>query len=405
MVMGWSENRTKLSAMEGRWLAFACSIADRMQTGELTIVAPDGSRRVFQSGEAGPRAEIKLNNVRAIRRFITGGSLGFAEAYLDGDWDSPDLANLLILLAQNDEAYLDHYHGKGWFRWVARLQHLFRSNSKQGSRRNILAHYDLGNSFYRRWLDPSMTYSSARFEQDHLTLEEAQQAKYASLAKGLTLQPDHHVLEIGCGWGGFAEFAAREVGAKVTAITISDEQHAFAAERIQAAGLNEKVEIRLQDYREIDGGFDRIASIEMFEAVGERYWPVYFDKLASALKPGGIAGLQIITIADRYFDAYRRGADFIQRHVFPGGMLPSPHALDRELARAGLQKRGEASFGLDYAKTLNVWNQRFQAAWPDILPLGFDQRFKRLWEYYLAYCEAGFMVRWTDVRQLSISRS
>ena len=304
----------------------------------------------------------------------------------------------------NEEAYINEFHGKGWFRWIARLQHVFRPNSKQGSRRNILAHYDLGNSFYKRWLDPTMTYSSARFEADHLTLEEAQWAKYASLAKGLALEPDHHVLEIGCGWGGFAEFAAGEVGAKVTAITISDQQHAFAAKRIQAAGLNEKVEIRLQDYRDVDTRFDRVASIEMFEAVGERYWPVYFDKLAHALKPGGVAGLQIITIADRYFDAYRRGADFIQRHVFPGGMLPSPAALDGQLMQAGLQKLGQSSFGLDYAKTLNVWNERFQAAWPDILPLGFDQRFKRLWEYYLAYCEAGFRVRWTDVSQLAVSR-
>jgi len=405
MARGWLTRLTGSSRVKGRLLAFAYGIADRLQTGELTIIEPNGSSRVFRTGDPGPKGTIRLHDVRAIRRFLTGGSLGFAEAYLDGDWDSPDLAGLLTLLARNEEAYLDHFHGKSWFRWMARLQHLVRPNSKKGSRRNILAHYDLGNSFYGRWLDPSMTYSSARFEPGHLTLEQAQQAKYASLAKGLALQPDHHVLEIGCGWGGFAEFAAREVGAKVTGITISDEQHAFAAERIQKAGLNEKVEIRLQDYREVEGGFDRVASIEMFEAVGERYWPVYFDKLAHALKPGGIAGLQIITIADSYFDAYRRGADFIQRHVFPGGMLPSPQALDRQLTRAGLQKRSETSFGLDYAKTLNVWNQRFQQAWPDLLPLGFDQRFKRLWEYYLAYCEAGFTVGWTDVRQLSVTRN
>lgn len=402
--MGWLKRWGRHSPLEGRWLALAHGIADRLHCGELTVVAPDGTRRSFKGERPGPSAEIRLNHTRAIRRFATGGSLGFAEAYLDGDWDSSDLAHLLELLALNEEAYIDDFYGKGWYRWVARLQHLFRPNSKTGSRRNILAHYDLGNSFYKRWLDPSMTYSSARFETGHLTLEQAQQAKYASLAKNLALEPDHHVLEIGCGWGGFAEFAAGEVGAKVTAITISDQQHAFAAERIQAAGLNEKVEVRLQDYRDIDTAFDRVASIEMFEAVGERYWPVYFDKLANALKPGGVAGLQIITIADRYFDAYRRGADFIQRHVFPGGMLPSPTVLDQQLKRAGLQKNAETRFGLDYAKTLNAWNQRFEAAWPDILPLGFDQRFKRLWEYYFAYCEAGFRVGWTDVAQLAVSR-
>ena len=220
----------------------------------------------------------------------------------------------------------------------------------------------------------------------------------------LSLQSDHHLLEVGCGWGGFAEFVAREVGTQVTAITISDQQYQFAASRIQAAGLNEKVEIRLQDYRDVHGRFDRIASIEMFEAVGESYWPVYFDKLANITKPGGAIGLQIITIADRYYDAYRRGADFIQRHVFPGGMLPSPSALQKQLENAGLQKISQTNFGLDYARTLATWNDRFHAAWPDLLHLGFDQRFKRLWHYYLAYCEAGFKAGWTDVCQLGLRR-
>ena len=403
--MGWLADLRGHGLFEHRWLALAHGIAENLQCGELKVNAPDGSARIFKGDHDGPNAEITINRIRAIRRFATGGGLGFAEAYLDGDWDSPDLARLLHLLAINEEAHSEYYDRKGWMRWMARLQHLFRPNSKKGSRRNILAHYDLGNDFYQRWLDPSMTYSSARFEPDHLTLEQAQRNKYASLARNLALEPDHHVLEIGCGWGGFAEFAAGEVGAKVTAITISDEQHAFAAERIQAAGLNEKVEVRLQDYRDVDKHFDRIASIEMFEAVGERYWPIYFDKLANALKPGGLAGLQVITIADRYFETYRRGVDFIQRHVFPGGMLPSPSALDEQLKHAGLEKRAEVTFGLDYAKTLASWNERFQAAWPEILHLGFDQRFKRLWEYYLASCEAGFRTGWTDVSQISVSRN
>lgn len=402
--MVWSFSGGDNGTVNNRLLALVYGIAKNLKRGRLTIIAPDGTKQDFDSGSDGPDAVLRLNSLRAIRRFAVGGSLGFAEAYLDGDWDSPDLPRLLELLVLNEDAYSDYFYGRSWFRWVARLGHLLKPNSKRGSRKNILAHYDLGNAFYQRWLDPSMTYSSARFDQPDLSLENAQAAKYSSLAKKLSLQQDHHLLEVGCGWGGFAEFAAKEVGAKVTAITISNEQHAFAAERIQSAGLNEKVEIRLQDYRDVDGRFDRIASIEMFEAVGETYWPVYFGKLGDMVKPGGLIGLQIITIADRYYEAYRRGADFIQRHIFPGGMLPSPSALHQQFEHAGLQKLSETTFGQDYARTLATWNDRFQAAWPELTQLGFDQRFRRLWQYYLAYCEAGFKCGWTDVCQLSLRR-
>jgi cyclopropane-fatty-acyl-phospholipid synthase len=387
-----------------RFISFAFGIAEKLRFGELTIKTPDGAVQQFKGVEDGPAATIQLKSSRAIRRFVVGGSLGFAEAYLDGDWDSPDLPRLLELLALNEGAYSEHFYGRGWFRWFARLRHMLRPNSRSGSRRNILAHYDLGNEFYKRWLDPSMTYSSAIFDSSDLSLENAQRAKYESLARKLSLQPDHHLLEVGCGWGGFAEFAAREVGTKITAITISEEQHAFASARIQTAGLNDKVDVRLQDYRDVDGQYDRIASIEMFEAVGESYWPIYFGKLRDALTPNGLAGLQIITIADPYFETYRRGADFIQRYVFPGGMLPSPGALQDQIERAGLNTVSQKTFGLDYAKTLATWNRRFQEAWPDILQLGFDQRFKRLWQYYLASCEVGFKVGWTDVCQLSLRR-
>ncbi|MGI9452629.1 MAG: class I SAM-dependent methyltransferase, partial [Geminicoccaceae bacterium] len=329
--------------MNDHLIALAFGIAEKMQYGRLTVIVPDGEVRQFQGPDDGPEAVLQLNSARALQRFAVGGSLGFAEAYLDGDWDSPDLPRLLELLARNESAYEEHFHGRQWFRWLARAGHIFRSNSKRGSRRNILAHYDLGNTFYQQWLDPSMTYSSARFEKSDDTLESAQTAKYRALIERLSLSADHHLLEIGCGWGGFAEFAARETGAKITAITISDEQHSFAAKRIQKAGLNEQVEIRLQDYRDVVGQFDRIASIEMFEAVGESYWPAFFDKLANVLQPSGVIGLQIITIADRYFETYRRSADFIQRHVFPGGMLPSPRALQRQLERAGLQRLSETT--------------------------------------------------------------
>lgn len=403
--MVWPIRKNSLYSFGSHLLTMAYASAEKIHYGELTIIPPDGPSRTFKGMADGPSAVLRLNTLRAIRRLVTGGSLGFGEAYLDGDWDSSDLSKLLELLVLNDRVYESHFDGHRLSRWIARLRHTFRPNSRRGSRRNILAHYDLGNQFYQCWLDPTMTYSSARFTRSDISLEDAQKQKYISLAEKLSLQPDHHLLEVGCGWGGFAEFAAREVSAKVTAITISDEQHAFASERIQAAGLNEKVEIRLQDYRDVAGRFDRIASIEMFEAVGESYWPTYFDKLATVVQPGGVIGLQIITIADRYYEAYRNGADFIQRHVFPGGMLPSPKALQRQFERVGLEKLSETTFGLDYARTLATWNQRFQTAWPDLQTMGFDQRFRRLWEYYLAYCQAGFKAGWTDVCQLALRRA
>jgi cyclopropane-fatty-acyl-phospholipid synthase len=384
------------------WLALALRIARRITIGTLTIELPGGSTRTFQGAAPGPSGYLRLNRPQALRRFVTGGSLGFAEAYLDGDWDSPDLARLLEVLALNYDAYAAQYQGQFWHRWMARLGHLLRPNTPRGSRHNILAHYDLGNSFYRHWLDQTMTYSSARFREEGEPLEAAQQNKLRSLITMIGLKPSEHVLEIGCGWGAFAEFAAKEVGARVTAITNSDAQHAYASERIQRAGLADKVEVRLQDYRDVEGRFDRIASIEMFEAVGERYWPVFFSRLSELLHPGGRAGLQVITIGDEHFDAYRRGCDFIQRYIFPGGMLPSPGALADQIRRAGLAEVERLGFGLDYARTLQTWNRRFHEAWPTIRSLGFDERFRRLWTYYLAYCEAGFRVGFTNVLQLGL---
>jgi cyclopropane-fatty-acyl-phospholipid synthase len=385
-------------------LALALAIASRIRAGRLTVVLPDGSRRDFAGAEPGPSGELRLRSERPIRRFLTGGPLAFAESYLDGEWDSPDLPRLLEVLALNESAYEEHLQGRAWYRALQRLRHLLRPNSRRGARRNIHAHYDLGNRFYASWLDPGMTYSAALFRPGVEDLEAAQRAKFESLARRIGLQPEERLLEIGCGWGGFALFAAAEVGARVTAITISPAQHAHASARIQAAGLGERVEVRLVDYRDVEGSFDRIASIEMFEAVGEAWWPVYFRRLGELLRPGGTAGLQIITIADRHFETYRRGVDFIQRYVFPGGMLPSPSALAREIAAAGLVEIGRHGFGQAYARTLSEWQQRFQAAWPEILELGFDARFKRIWEYYLAYCEAGFRVRFTDVSQYAIRR-
>jgi cyclopropane-fatty-acyl-phospholipid synthase len=393
------------AAPPSRLLEVGLKVAERLRCGRLTIELPGGERRRFEGAERGPSALLAIHRPRAIRRLVIGGGPGFAEAYLDGDWDSPDLPRLLELLALNETAYEGLYRGRPWYRWLARAQHLLRPNCRRGSRRNILAHYDLGNRFYELWLDRTMTYSAALFPHGEVPLEEAQRSKYRSLAERLGLESAHRLLELGCGWGGFAEFVAAEIGARVTAITISDQQYAFAAARIQAAGLADRVEVRLQDYRDVAGRYDRVAAIEMLEAVGERYWPLFFGKLRDCMTPGAVAGLQVITIADRHFEAYRRGADFIQRHIFPGGMLPSPQSLRQQVAGAGLAELGACTFGGDYARTLASWQQRFQAAWPQIREAGFDQRFKRLWEYYLAYCEAGFRAGSTDVCQLTLQRA
>ncbi|MGF1562158.1 MAG: class I SAM-dependent methyltransferase [Geminicoccaceae bacterium] len=389
------------------WLtARMLDVAGRISQGTLILRLPDGDQYRVDGEADGPLGELHIHDLRMFRRFLIGGGVGFAESYMDGDWDSPDLAALLGLFALNEQVFKDRMAGTFWFALFNRLQHWRNRNTKSGAQRNIHAHYDLGNRFYSAWLDTSMTYSSGLFSEGANDLEGAQRAKYASLARHIEVGPDQDVLEIGCGWGGFAEFVAGEIGARVTGITISKEQYAYAAERIQKAGLNDRVELRLQDYRDVEHGrFDRIASIEMFEAVGREYWPTYFTKVRDALKPGGVAGLQIITIADQYFDNYRRSVDFIQRYVFPGGMLPSPQALSEQFRQAGLVKRAERAFGPCYAETLAVWNRRFQQVWPELRGQGFDTRFKRLWDYYLAYCEAGFRAGCTDVVQVAVARS
>jgi cyclopropane-fatty-acyl-phospholipid synthase len=383
--------------------------ANQIAVGRLEVVLPGGGRRVFEGKQTGPTATLIFNHPRAARRLLFGGNVGFAEAYMDGDWDSPDLAALLELAARNETAFDELHYGKASalapaLNWARRMWHALRANTRSGSKKNIAYHYDLGNAFYTQWLDPTMAYSSAVFEPGTGDLEAAQYTKFRRMAEKLDIRPGQRVLEIGCGWGGFATYLAREFQAKVTAITVSKEQLAHTQAKVQREGLGERVEARFVDYRDVDGRFDRIASIEMFEAVGEKYWPAYFGKLREALAPGGRAALQIITIADRFFDSYRSGVDFIQRYIFPGGMLPSNEALAREYERAGLKLDRQEFFGLDYARTLAEWNRRFQARWHEIEKLGFDRRFKRMWEFYLAYCEAGFRSRATDVTQIALVR-
>ncbi len=377
----------------------------RIQWGAITVRLPNGIALRFQGREPGRTGEVVIRDYRAVRKLVSGGGIGFAEAYIDGDVDSPDMANFLEVFARNRTMMMAALRGGALGQWLHRAYHLLHPNTKRGAQRNIHAHYDLGNAFYGLWLDPTMTYSSAIFADGIDDLATAQTEKYRALAEAMDLKPHHHVLEIGCGWGGFAEFAATEIGCRVTGITISKEQLKFARERMARQGLSDRVEIRYQDYRDVNETFDRVASIEMFEAVGESYWPAYFDKVRDVLTPDGKAALQIITIADESFDSYRRSADFIQRYIFPGGMLPSRAALAEQYAKAGLARLGSREFGLDYARTLREWQERFLGAWHRIEPQGFDERFKRLWLYYLAYCEAGFRSQNTDVTQVVLARA
>ena len=393
-----------------RRLRLGLRLAEMIRVGTLTVVLPDGSpHRVVRTAE--PAATLIVKHPRAVTKLVTGGSLGLAEAYLDELWDSPEIRDVMTLAAANEEQWREMLMGRPWVRRVNRFLHLLRPNTRKGARRNISDHYDLGNDFYARWLDPGMAYSSALFDGAN-TLEQAQIRKMRRLCDALELKPGMRVLEIGCGWGGLAELAAREYGVHVTGVTLSEKQLEYARGRIAAAGLSAQVELRLQDYRDIDGQFDRIVSVEMFEAVGEEYWPSYFATLMNRLVPGGRAGVQTITIADSLFDDYRRTADYIQRHIFPGGMLPGMTRLREEVSRAGLEWIHAHWFGRDYAETLSRWQAAFQSAWPEIARLHtttpgrrpYDARFKRLWEYYLSYCETGFRAGWTDVGQILLAR-
>ncbi|WP_306030645.1 cyclopropane-fatty-acyl-phospholipid synthase family protein [Stappia sp. MMSF_3263] len=375
-------------------------VALNLKVGSLTIETPEGRLFLVQGQQPGPDADVKIHSWRFIRRLLSGSDIGVGESYMMGEWTSSDVTTFLELFCRNRDATADMLRGSPLFRMMIRVRHWLNRNTRTGSRRNISAHYDLGNAFYKEWLDPTMTYSSALYDGGVNDLEQAQRRKYRALAEETGINPDHHVLEIGCGWGGFAEYVAGEIGAKVTALTISREQYDFACKRMQDGGLNDRVTVKLQDYRDETSQYDRVASIEMFEAVGEQFWQTYFQKVAGCLKAGGRAGLQIITIQDTLFDDYRRTPDFIQRHVFPGGMLPPPGALADLGERTGLKLAAERIFGHDYARTLEEWRQRFWAAWPRISPLGFDDRFKRLWEFYFHYCEAGFRSGNIDVRQM-----
>ncbi|QND46021.1 class I SAM-dependent methyltransferase (plasmid) [Rhizobium lusitanum] len=358
--------------------------------GRLRIELPSGALIEKAGSEPGPDATIVVRRWRMLRRLLTGGDIGFAESYIHGDWATPDLTAAIRFAARNGEALAPAIHGTPLMRLFYRLGNLLNANTKRGSRKNIEAHYDLGNDFYKEWLDPSMLYSSAIWDSATPTLEAAQQRKLERVRQKLALSGGETILEIGCGWGALATHLACKADAKVTGITLSPSQLSWAKDAVFKAGQDEQIDLRLQDYRDTNGQFDRIVSIEMFEAVGEAYWPTYFQTLKRCLKQGGRAVLQIISIEESRFETYRRDTDFIQKYIFPGGFLPSDSALAAEVAKAGLRLTETEHFGKSYARTLAEWRVRFHAHWPAIAALGFDERFRRLWDYYLCYCEAGF---------------
>ncbi|MFN3544690.1 MAG: class I SAM-dependent methyltransferase [Thiobacillus sp.] len=379
-------------------------LLQEIERGCLHIALPNGID--FTVGHGAPDAYLRFDEWRAFRDVLAKGDIGFAEGYIAGDWHTPDLPALLAILANNRSALDAAIYGRWWGRLYHRLRHLLNANTRAGSRRNIASHYDLGNDFYALWLDPSMTYSSARFDGDpSLSLEAAQTRKYQRMLDLLDLPNGSSLLEIGCGWGGFAEHAARTAQHAVRGITLSREQLDYARERIRRAGLDGQCAFEFQDYRDEQNQYDGIASIEMFEAVGEAYWPAYFATLKRSLKPGGRAVVQTILIDDALFERYRTGTDFIQQYVFPGGMLPSARRFRVEAQRAGLSITAAEHFGLDYAETLRRWRVAFHAELDAVRALGFDERFVRIWHFYLAYCEAGFRAGSIDVAQFRLEHA
>jgi cyclopropane-fatty-acyl-phospholipid synthase len=381
---------------------FLLRMLSRLEHGSLKLECPDG--KLLKFGNEDPAVTLSLSSWEPFLAAIRSGDIGFAESYLQGEWQTDNLAKLIELFIHNRNALESAIYGSWWGSLLYRIKHLFNRNSRAGSRRNIHAHYDIGNSFYTLWLDPSMTYSSALFAQPEFTLQQAQYAKYERIFSEINGGADSRILEIGCGWGGFAELAAKK-GARITGLTLSTEQLDFAQKRLNDAGVSERTELRLQDYRDTDGEYDGIASIEMFEAVGEEYWDSYFACIAKNLKTGGRACIQTITIADDLFERYRKGTDFIQQYIFPGGMLPSPSIFRAHAQRHGLSVVNELAFGLDYARTLRLWDHAFEEALPAVQAQGFDERFIRTWKFYLAYCEAGFRAGSIDLFQFTLQKN
>ena len=352
----------------------------------------------------GPNAEIIIKDLECIKNFFLKGDTGWAESYISGLWHTRDLSKFLEWGAKNFYDFSKFVRGKWYIILFYRIKHLLNSNTKTRSPKNISFHYDLGNEFYSKWLDRSMTYSSALFKNKKQNLYDAQMHKYENLCKLCSISGKDKVLEIGCGWGGLSIYLAKSRDIDVTAITISKKQYELVKKKVSNENLNEKIKVELADYRDVRGKFDKILSIEMFEAVGEKYWPTYFDVLRKNLKTNGKVGLQTITIEDKYFQSYRKFPDFIQTYIFPGGMLPSINQLDKFASLSGLKIYKKKLFGKHYAKTLSEWKNSFNNSWDEIMKSGFDINFKRLWTYYLSYCEGGFRSGNINVGQFLIGR-
>ena len=387
-----------------RYFAAVFNVMQTMARGRIEVVLPDGRSFVATGAEPGYEAVLEVHNPDLFARTIREGDLGFCEAYMDGWWSTPDLMAFMDLVNDDPSEMYDGFPGQFLVRFYERMRFWMQRNSKKQARKNISYHYDLGNEFYSLWLDETMTYSSAKFDDGAATLADAQTAKYKSMVDQMGVDAGDHVLEIGCGWGGFAEYAAKERGIKVTGLTISQEQHDFAVARMARLGLSDMVTIKMQDYRDETGEYDGIASIEMFEAVGEEYWPVYFETVRDRLKPGKNATLQIITVAHRRWEVYKRGVDFIQKYIFPGGMLPSPVILREQVENAGLKVSHSIEFGESYSMTLREWYRDFNAKWDQVAAMGFDDRFRRMWNFYLTSCAGTFHAGNCDVTQITITR-
>lgn len=377
----------------------------KLKVGQIHLRLPGGEELSFVGAQSGPEASLEIFHPRLMMRMLTNGTLGLAEGYMAGDWDSPDVVALISVGEMNRDILGGLDEGRFVMRALQWCVHAVRPNTKKGARRNIASHYDLGNDFYKLWLDPSMTYSSAVFDSPDQSLEQAQMNKYDAILDILKPTEDMHLLEIGSGWGGFAMRAVETTACRVTSITLSNAQLEEAQARVQSAGLADRITFKLQDYRDLTGQFDGIASIEMFEAVGERYWPDFFKTLSDRLTPSGVAAIQVITIRDDLFAAYRKSVDFIQRYIFPGGMLPSPEVFVQAAQQAGLDAVHQVFRGLDYARTLHLWDQAFQAKLPEVRSMGFDERFIRMWRFYLAYCEAGFRRETINLMQIGLKRA
>ena len=379
-------------------------IMEQIQVGHFVLTMPDGEVRQYKGKTPGRRGDLIIKDLAGISKIVASGDIGLAEAYRDGMVDSPDMTSLLLLCIENQNALEAVFRGNFFGMIYYRLRHYFRGNSRKGSKKNIEAHYDLGNNFYQLWLDPTMTYSSAIFKNADESLEQAQKNKYQRIIDTIKPKNSDHILEVGCGWGGFATMAASQTGCKVTCLTLSQEQYQYATDLVRKMGLEGQVTIKICDYRDEAGTYDHIVSIEMIEAVGEEYWEQYFNMIENKLRPGGKAMLQSIYIVDDLFDNYRKSTDFIQQYIFPGGMVLAPQVFEKYSAKNNLEIKDFYKFGLDYAQTLNLWRREFKEKYEHVKRIGFDDAFLKIWDFYYIYCEAGFLSRRIDVAQIVLEK-